>query len=131
MNFLNHKAQLEIICHLRATKDKIDVRPGKCRFNYRCQNNAVHEAINLHQDKVAMCVYIDEGYPIIHFVNVSRKGIFTDNTLGNWAPNYEFFLIKYVDSVDYFNINDVFLSYRKELRRKLTFFTRLFSDINF
>lgn len=131
MNLLNNKAKLEVILHLRATKNKIDVRPGKCRFNYKCQCNAVHEAINKKQSRVAMCMYIDGDYPIIHFVNVSKKGKFKDNTLGNWATNYEFFFIKYVDDVDYFNINDVFNSYSKELRNQLSFFTRLLSDIEF
>lgn len=131
MNLLNNKAKLEVILHLRATKNKIDVRHGKCRFNYKCQCNAVHEAINKKQSRVAMCMYIDGDYPIIHFVNVSKKGKFKDNTLGNWATNYEFFFIKYVDDVDYFNINDVFNSYSKELRNQLSFFTRLLSDIEF
>lgn len=131
MKLLNDKAKLEIISHLRATKNKIDVRAGKCRFNYKCQCNAVHEAINKKQDRVAMCMYIDGNYPIIHFVNVSKKGKFTDNTLGNWVQEYEFFLIKYIDKVDYFNIDDVFTDYRKEIRKQLTFFTKLMSDVEF
>jgi hypothetical protein len=131
MKLLNRKAKLEVISYLRATKNKMDVRAGKCRFNYKCQCNSVHEAINKKHDKIAMCVYISGDYPIIHFVNVNKKGKFTDNTLGNWVKNYEFFFIKYVDDVDYFNVDDVFTKYRKELRRQLTFFTRLMSDVEF
>lgn len=131
MKLLNNKAKKEIINYLRATKNKIDVHPGKCRFNYMCHKNAVHEAINKKQDKVAMCIYIDDDYPIIHFINISKKGKYVDNTLGNWAENYEYFIIKHIDKVDYFNIDDVFISYRKELWNKLSFFTKLMSDIEF
>ncbi|MCK5017295.1 MAG: hypothetical protein KAS32_09490 [Candidatus Peribacteraceae bacterium] len=131
MKLLNDKARLETISHIRATKNKIGVRSGKCRFNYRCQYNAVHEAINKKQKRIAMCVYFDEDYPVIHFVNVNKKGKFTDNTLGNWAQQYEYFLIKYIDDVDYFNIDNVFIKYRKELKKQLSFFTSLFSDVEF
>jgi hypothetical protein len=131
MKVFDYKAKEEIISYLRATKNKIDVIPGKCRFNYKCQMNSVHEAINKKHKRIAMCVYIDGDYPIIHFINVTNKGKFIDNTLGNWATEYEYFLIKYIDDVDYFNINDVFLEYRKQLRRRLSFFTRAFSKIYF
>jgi len=127
----NKKAKEEIITYLRGTKNKIDVGAGKCRFNYQCHNNAVHDAINNKHKKIAMCIYLDGDYPIIHFINVSKKGKFTDNTLGNWATQYEYFLIKYIDDVDYFTVNDVFAQYRKQLRKQLSFLTRTFSDIEF
>ena len=131
MEILNNKANSEVINYLRGTKDKIAVQPGKCRFNNRCQYNAVHEAINKKEKRVAMCMYLDGNEPIIHFLNVSEKGKFTDNTLGNWANNYEYFLIKYIDDVDYFIIDDVFTSYRKEINKQLSFFTRLMSNVIF
>ena len=128
---LDERAKREVINHLRATKNKIAVRSGKCRFNYKCQLNSVHEAINKKEKRIAMCVYIDFGQPIIHFINVTKKGKFTDNTLGNWASQYEYFFIKYIDDIDYFEVNSVFLKYRKELRKKLSLFTRVFSSIDF
>lgn len=131
MNILNNKANSEVINYLRGTKDKIGVLPGKGRFNYKCHFNAVHEAINKKEKRVAMCMLINGEYPGIHFVNVNKDGEFTDNTLGNWVENYEYFLIKYIDDVDYFNIDDVFISYQKELRKKLSFFTRIMSNVEF
>ena len=125
MKIFEERANAEIISHLRGTKNKMDVKAGKCRFNYRCQMNAVNDAITQGHNKVAMCVYIDEGYPIMHFVNVNKKGVFTDNTLGNWAVNYEYFFIKYIDDVDFFTINDVLIDYRVELKKQLGFFNRL------
>lgn len=131
MKIFDERAKAEIIDYLRATKNKIPVKAGKCRFNYRCQMNAVNDAINKGQDKVAMCVYIDNGYPIIHFVNVNKKGEFTDNTLGNWVETYEYFFIKFIDRVDYFTINDVFDNYITELKKRLSFFNRYLSNIRF
>ena len=131
MKKFDKRAKKEIIDYLRGTKDRIEVKPGKCRYNFRCQYNAVHEAIEQKQKRIAMAMYIDEGYPIIHFLNVDRRGKFIDNTLGHWSTQNEYFFIKYIDEVDYFKVDSIFTSYRKELQRKLTFFTRLFSDIQF
>jgi hypothetical protein len=128
---MNQKANLEIIQYLRGSKNKIDVKSGACRYNQRCQYNSVHEAIEKSEDKVAMCMCVNEDYTMIHFVNVDSEGVFTDNTLGHWSKEYEYFFIKYIDSVDFFNIDDVFVSYRKELRKKLSFWTRLLSSVEF
>lgn len=83
-----------------ATYEKVSVSPGACRWNYKCQINAVHEALTNGQEQIAMCVYIDGGCPIIHFVNSNPKAKagrkLIDNTLGQWATRYNFYFVKYV-----------------------------------
>lgn len=98
--------------------ERIDVKGGNCRFNYKCHLNTVHEAIENKQNKLAMCIYMDDDYPIIHFVNCN-KDEFIDNTLGHWATQYDYYLIKYIEKKDFFNIVKIFLQYRQELRNKL------------
>jgi hypothetical protein len=131
MRIYNRKANKEIKNYLIATKNKIDVKAGNCRFNYRCQYNAVHEAIENNQDKIAMCVYLHGEYPIIHFLNIGNNGEFVDNTLGHWSSNHDYFLIKYINKEDYFDVDKIFDSYRREIRKNLTFFTRLMSNTEF
>ena len=134
INILDNKANLEIIDYTKNNLEKISIRSGKCRFNYRCHMNAVHEAINNNEDEVAMVVYFhknDDGsiYPIIHFVNVDADGIYTDNTLGNWSRYYEYYLIKNIEELDFPIINSILSNYKDEFRKKLSFTTRLLSTV--
>lgn len=131
MHILDNKAKKEIINHLIATKDEIEVNPGRCRYNFRCQYNSVHEAISEKHNKIALCMYIDGDYPIVHFINVDNNGVFIDNTLGHWVQNYKFFLIKYIENHDFFNVDKYFDAYRLELQKVLSTSTRIFSNIEF
>lgn len=125
------KSKSIILNHVLSTKEKIVVKSGKCRYNFRCQYNAVHEAISNKEDNIAMCFYIDRGHPIIHFLNVSTTGEFTDNTLGNWSSQYDYFLVKYIDKSDYFIIDKIFTNYRAELKNMLPFMQRVFDKTEF
>lgn len=126
---LNELAKKEIIKYVKENRKLIKVRGGKCRYNYRCQNNAVHEAIENNEKKIAMCIYIHNDYPIIHFINVNKKGKFIDNTLGHWCTQYDYYLIRYIEKSDFFKVGEIFDLYRIELRNKLRFFTKLLSNI--
>ena len=42
---LNKRAYTEIMDLINSSYKKIDVEPGKLRYNYRCQLNSVHEAL--------------------------------------------------------------------------------------
>ncbi len=55
MDFINEKAKKIIKNMVITTLPKISVIGGKCRFNYKCHVNAVHDAINENHDKIAMC----------------------------------------------------------------------------
>lgn len=131
MKILNDDAEKFVLNMIKANLSKIDVKSGKCRFNFRCQMNTVHEALNHKDDRIAMCFYIDGNYPIIHFLNVDSDGNFIDNTLGRWSERYVFYFIRFVDKTDFFNVNDIFAAYRKDLKSKLPFLIRIFSDIEF
>ena len=131
MNFLNNKAKNIVTEMIIATLPKIKVVGGVCRYNFRCQYNTVHDAINDKQDKLAMCFYFDDDCPTIHFVNVNKKGKHIDNTLGNWATTYDYYLIRYIDKDSFFQVDEIFLAYREELQRKLPFWVRNLSDCRF
>jgi len=131
MNLLNKKAK-EIIKEIVIKNySKIKVNSGICRYNFKCHHNAVHDAINDKQDKIAMCFYIDNDYPIIHFINIDENGKYIDNTLGNWSSIYDYYLIKYIEKDKFFQVNDIFSEYRKELNEKLPFLVRILSNCDF
>lgn len=94
--------------------------------------NAVHEAIRKKQNKVAMVVYMDNSKidPIIHFINYDGK-IFIDNTLGEWSQKHEYYLIRFIGKEDFWNINYIFTSYSKTIRKNLSLWLRLTSDRTF
>jgi hypothetical protein len=115
-----------------ATLPKITVKSGVCRYNFRCQMNAVHDALNDDQDKIAMCFYMNNSnYPTIHFLNIDSDGNYIDNTLGRWSETYDYYLVRIIEKESFFTINDIFTAYRKELRRQLPFYIRWFNDCEF
>jgi len=113
------------------TMTKIEVKSGLCRYNYRCQLNAVHDALNNNQDEIAMCFYFHNGYPIIHFINIDDKGNYVDNTLGQWSQTFDYYLIKRIKRESFLDIDDVFTSYREEIKSKLPWYVKLFNDCEF
>lgn len=114
------------------TMPKINVKSGNCRYNFRCHYNSVHEALNNNDEKIAMVFYfIGTNKPILHFVNVDKNGIFTDNTIGRWSEIYDYYLIKYIKKEKFFNIDNIFANYRKKLKEYLPFYVRILSDIEF
>ena len=127
MRWASEKASAKLRDHIISQHERIEVISGKCRFNYRCQMNAVHEAVISGEDKIAMAIYFD-GTPIIHFLNVDAEGNYTDNTLGIWSSRYTYYLIDLIDKDEFFNVNHHFGEYRKLLRRKLGWL-RLFTDM--
>lgn len=131
MELFKERANLHIRNLIIATMPKIKVQSGVCRYNYKCQMNAVHDALNEGHDKLAMCFYLDGTWPIIHFVNVDNEGNYIDNTLGRWSETYDYYLIRLIEKESFFYINDIFTSYRKELRLKLPWYIRLFNKCEF
>lgn len=130
-SILNDKAKKIVLNIAKSTMPKIKVTSGNCRYNFRCHNNSVHDALNDGNEKIAMCFYIDDDYPIIHFINVDNDSNYIDNTLGRWSERYEYYLIKDIDKVDFFSISDIFKEYREELHKKLPLYVRLLSNIEF
>ena len=131
MKYLQRKADKEFLNHLVSTKEKINVLSGECRYNFRCSYNVVNDAIVRKENRVAMCVYVDDGQPIIHFLNVDKNCVFTENTLGAWSKHLDYYLIKYIDVEDFWSINSIFGSYRSEVRGMLSFLPRFFGEVKF
>ena len=116
--------------HARTNYEEVEVKAGKCRYNQKCHVNSVHDAIRSDQDQIAMMITIDtdDNEPFIHFVNVNHDDEFVDNTFGEWCRTYEYYLIKYVNKDDYFDIIKIFVNYRKELHSILPWRIRIFSS---
>ena len=129
MKFLNKKAEKEYTNMVSSNKI-IEVTAGECRYNFRCHFNTVHDAINNGDSRIAMCMVVMKysNYPYIHYVNVNSDGVFTDNTLGHWHVEGTYYLIKYIEKKDFFNIDNIFREYRNQIRKKLSFLVRLMSD---
>lgn len=127
MKINDYKAREEICQYVKANYNTIKVKPGKCRFNFKCHMNSTHEAKRNNHKKLAMCIYIDEGYPIIHFVNY-HKGKFVDNTLGEWITQVDCYFIKWVKQKEMFTIEKIFTAFSLELRKNLNWWTRLTSE---
>lgn len=127
MKLNNSKARKQISHYILENYDEIKVSPGKCRFNFKCHNNAVHEAKKNQHKKLAMCVYFDDGYPIIHFINY-KKGKFIDNTLGEWSSQVDFYFIDWIYDRDMWNIDNIFSDFRVKLGENLSWWVRLTSN---
>lgn len=126
MNYLNKRAQKEIMSII-SNNQILQVNPGTCRYNYCCHMNAVHDAIIGRDDKIALCIAVKNSMPMIHFVNV-KDDFYIDNTLGIWSKDYTFYLIEFIEKERFFEVDDIFCNYRKELNSKLHWFTRMFSN---
>lgn len=127
MTINNLEAQQQIYDHIISKYNTIEVKAGKCRFNRKCQMNSVHEAKKNKHKKIAMCIYMDGGYPIIHFINYNKK-IFVDNTLGEWSTRYNYYFIRWIKDEDMWDVDVIFTAFRKELRKQLSWWLRLTSD---
>ena len=112
--------------YIRSNHGKITVKPGLCRFNYRCHNNAAHDAIEADDESLAMCVYFEDNDPVIHFINI-RNGEYIDNTLGHWSKFMEYYLIRTISKDEFFEVLDIFTSYRNFLKRMQPLHIRLLS----
>ena len=97
--FNNKKAREFFTTYAIANYDKIKVKSGKCRYNFRCQYNAVHEAKKAGDSRIAMTIYIDGDYPIIHFLNYQNEE-FIDNTLGEWSKRLDYYFVKWIEDED-------------------------------
>jgi hypothetical protein len=120
----------------RYIKNKIDLEldriypvSGECRYNFRCHLNSVHEAVKNNDEYIIMGFYFCNNQPIIHFYNY-QKGVIIDNTLGCHALQYKHYIYKRVYKKDFKNIETVFLNFRKQIRKSLPWYLRIFSTYN-
>ena len=129
MGKINVKVAELIETQIKLEYDKIPVESGACRYNFRCQMNAVHDAIKNKDTELAMTVCIHKDrYPFIHFVNI-HKGKYIDNTLGVWSAEWDYYLIKVIKEEDFFDINTIFTAYKEYLSKYPPFYLRWFSTL--
>lgn len=127
MGINNDLAEKQIRNQIISKHEIIKVKSGKTLFNYQCQYNSVSFAKKKKDKKIAMCVCERHGEVFIHFVNYHKKK-FIDNTLGQWSEIYNYYFIKFIDKEDFWDIDDIFTAYRKELRKSLSWLVRLTSN---
>jgi hypothetical protein len=120
------QAQKFLLNYIYNNYKNINVKSGNCRYNYKCQMNAVHEAITHNQDYIAVVFYIDNNEPILHFINVNKYDEFFDNTLGVWSSKYDYYLIDYIYKSEFFEVNDYFIDLRIKFNKMLPFYLRYF-----
>lgn len=130
MGIFKEKADKKVIQIINAKYSKINVLPGTCRFNFRCHNNAVHDAINNKDEYIAMVIYLDEGQPIIHFVNVDKKGVYTDNTLGQWSQELTYYFVRTIPKDSFFHVYSIFEAFRREIHEQLPFYLKPFINLD-
>lgn len=105
--------------YVKSNFEQIKVTAGDCRFNYKCHMNSVHDAVRSGHKRLAMCIYLGDDSPIIHFVNVTNDGVFVDNTLGEWSRKYKYYLVRYINEEEFFEIDKTFGAFRNDMRRIL------------
>ena len=116
-----------LIKFIKTLYEPINVCCGLCRYNFRYHLNAVRDAITNQNEKIALVLYVDdkEQCLIIHFINFHNNQ-FIDNTLGVWSKTKKYYLVRFIRSKDFFQIESIFNSYRKELNSFLPFYLRYF-----
>ena len=124
------KARNRVLQIIDSKYSKISVSGGTCRYNFRCHNNAVSDAINNKDEYIAMVIYVDEREPIIHFINVDKRGAYTDNTLGQWAQRMDYYLVRTIPKESFWDIYNIFAAFRLELHRQLPFYMRPFISLD-
>ena len=128
MKILNNQARAWIKKYTEENYNKIVVFSGKLLWNYQCHRNCVHTAIEESSDKIAVCIYFDGNFPIIHFLNIDKNNNFVDNTVGHWSSQYPYYFLKYIESKDFFNVDNIFGDIRKEIGNKMPWYLRMFSN---
>lgn len=111
------KIKKRIIEHVKANFKRIDkseMELGNLVYNYMCHMNAVQYIKNGQADEVYLCVYIDNNWPIVHFIN--KKGNkYIDNTLGWRYEQLDYYIIKKVSEDEFNDIGDLLSNTQKSI----------------
>jgi len=78
-------------------------------FNFRCFENVVEYARRYPEMEVIEVIYVDDGLPILHYINydpVDKK--YLETTLGWRAPYLEYYHIRKIHPDDYHRISKEF-----------------------
>lgn len=96
------KLQKDVSNFVRTRYEMIKPEPTLGLFNFRCFENAVEYARRYPEMEVIEVIYLDEGVPILHYINrdpVTNK--YLETTLG-WRADYlEYYRIRKIHPDDY------------------------------
>ena len=127
MEFFNKRARDIWKNKIITSCEKIqEVKQGKCKYNFQCHRNAIHEAINNKDDKLAIVFYIDWDDAILHYINYTNWE-YIDNTLWFWSKFNDFYFYKWLNKED-FGIEwlELFSLIREEFRLMIPSYYRYF-----
>lgn len=122
MQSYKDKVIKKIIEHVTANYTKInksDMQLGNIIYNYRCHLNSVQCVKEGKADEVYLCVYIENNWPIVHFINKNGDK-FIDNTLGWTYENIDYYIIRKVSKEEYDSITDILVNTQRTLTRLYT-----------
>ena len=96
------KIHKRICTEVRSMYTMVNVTPTQGLFNYKCFMNAVEWA-RVHKGmEVLEVIYIDNNEPILHYLNRNKKtGELLETTLGFYADNLEYYVIREIHESDY------------------------------
>ena len=96
------RAHLKICEYVRARYEMVKVKPEAGLFNYKCHCNAVEYARTRRGVEVLEVIYIENGYPILHYINRhTETGSLLETTLGFMADDLEYYVIRTIHPDDY------------------------------
>ena len=107
-SWIKSRAQKNLVRFVKSRYDVIKPIPKQGLFNRQCHNNSV-EYSQIHDCGIVETIYIDNGEPILHYLNTDNNGIFLETTLGWKAGTLEYYKIREIHSDDYFNISHEFI----------------------
>jgi len=131
------KQRIENYCTVHFDKlSKDHMKLGKGLFNHRCQYNAVQQVKEGGFKEVYLCVCCNSSnYPVVHFINKDKDGIYVDNTLGWKYELYDYYIIKKLDESEFESIDKILNDTKADLLNKhsnplIRWFMRIdYSDI--
>ena len=105
LNFL-HKRLAE---HVRSRYELIRVKPTLGLFNFRCFENVVEYVRRYPQLEVHEVIYMDNGTPILHYVNYDpERKEYLETTLGWRGEFLEYYHIRKIHKDDHRYIQSEF-----------------------
>lgn len=100
-----------LVNYEKLNKDSMEL--GEGLFNNRCQWNAVQQLEKGKFKEVYLCICMnDSEYPIVHFIN-KKDGKYVDNTLGFKYREYDYYIIRKIDSSELHKTNDILYDTKK------------------
>lgn len=119
------RGKKELCTWIKNTKEIISVKGTGYLMNYRCHLNSVHFARLFNEPTIAMVMYdIEDDDPVLHFININKEGVYCDNTLGTYADQYTFYLLKIIKEEEFKDINKIFKDYLEYTKTQVSWWAR-------